>query len=72
MSGDDAKPQDSEKKRKRVEPRVIGHVTERTREARPDDPMFGCVLLAFLSDLPADVEVDDHQRSDPKRQGAEG
>lgn len=56
MSSDDLKSRDSEKKRKRAEPRVIGHVTERTREARPDDPMFGRVFFAFLSDPVAGVE----------------
>jgi hypothetical protein len=41
------------------EPRVLGHVTWRTREARPDDPMFGRVFIVSVPDVPPSFDPSD-------------
>ncbi len=54
VSSDEPQSADTEEGQEPLqEPRVLGHVTWRTREARPDDPMFGRVFIASVPDPPS-------------------
>ena len=60
MRSDDYQFPDTERRRDQVqESRVLGHLTVRTRETRPDDPMFGRVFIVSLPDLPLASGADE-------------